>query len=150
MWKNLLVLVPLVLSSVQGGELLPANSQLCVLACQDSLGSVTFGTTVKTDDYYTGHCEDTLRFESTYICAHKHCSPREIKSGLEYLQVTCDMVHMAIPSYDEAVARYSMQETPTMAYGDVFKDAVNNTLVPDTELFDLGYRTWVSMPRNAR
>lgn len=145
MWRNLLILAPLALPIARGAEW-PSNSQLCFLACQDSLGSVTFGTTASTDDYYTGYCEDTLRFQSTYRCARERCSPQEIESGLKSFQETCDIVHLTIPSYDEVIANYSAQEpSKTIAYDDVFEESVNNTLVPNDELFDLGYRSWVSM-----
>lgn len=150
MWSKLLILVPLVLPTAQGAEW-PTNSQLCLLACQDSLGSVTFGTTTYTDDYYTGYCQDTLRFQSAYLCAQQHCSPQEIESGLKSFQETCDIVHLTIPSYDDVIANYSAQEPPpTIAYGDVFEESVNNTLVPNDELFDLGYRSWVNMNASSR
>lgn len=150
MWRNLVILVPLVLPSARGAEW-PKNSQLCLLACQDSLGSVTFGTTTQTDDWYTGYCQDTLRFESTYLCGRQHCSPEEIKSGLESFQETCDYVHLTIPSYDEAMAKYSAQETiPEIAYDDVFEDTINNTVVPNQELFDLGYQSWVNIDASSK
>lgn len=145
MRRNLLILVPLVLPTVQGAEW-PANSQLCLLACQDSLGSVTFGTTTSTDDYYTGYCQDYLRFQSAYLCARQRCSPQEIESGLNSFQETCDIVHLTILSFDEVMANYSTQDPPpTIAYDDVFEESVNNTVVPNDELFALGYRSWVSM-----
>ena len=150
MWRNLLILAPLALPITRGAEW-PSNSQLCFLACQDSLGAVTFGTTVSTDDYYTGYCEDTLRFQSTYLCARERCSPQEIESGLKSFQETCDRVHLTIPSYDEVIANYSAQEPPpTIAYDDAFEESVNNTLVPNDELFYLGYRSWVSMNASSR
>lgn len=150
MWRNLLVLVPLVLPTARGAEW-PSHSQLCLLACQDSLGSVVFGTTTDSDDYYTGYCEDTLRFQSTYRCGHQRCSPEEIESGLKSFQETCDIVHLTILPYDEVIANYSAQEpAPAIAYDDVFEESVNNTLVPNDELFDLSYRSWVSIYASLR
>lgn len=147
MWKDLLVLIPLVLPSARSANW-PADSQICLIACQDSLGSVTFGTTVSTDDYYTGYCEDTLRFHSTYTCGQQYCSPREIKSGLASFQETCDEVDLPIPSYDDFLANYAaeyLKKVPMIAYDDVFEETVNNTVVPNQELFDLAVKSWVSM-----
>lgn len=150
MWRSLRILLPLIISSALGAKW-PRNPQLCLLACQDSLGSVTFGTTTQTDDYYTGYCQDTLRFESIYLCGRQHCSPEEIESGFESLQKTCDAVHLKIPSYVEAMTIYSAQKKiPTIAYDDGFEDTINNILVPDQELFDLSYRSWVSKDASSR
>lgn len=119
-----------------------------MIACENSLDSVTFGTTVSTDDWYTGYCQDTLRFYSTYTCGQRYCSPEEIKSGLAVFQESCDEVDLPIPSYYDFLAKYTAEDlktVPMVAHDDVFEEAVNNTVIPNQELFDLAVRSWVSM-----
>lgn len=147
MWKVLLVLLPLALPSVKAYDD-PTHAQLCVESCMDALGEIIFGTTVETDDYYTGYCEDTLRWSSAYVCTERYCSPQEIKTGLSYLQLACDEVNLPIPSYDGILANFTDEDLKALRvieFQEVPADEiVNNTLVPSPVLFHRSYRSWVS------
>lgn len=148
MWKFLPLLIPLV-RSVQGIEW-QSDDEVCFSACGDAVGRVTFGTTVYTDDWYTGYCDDALRYESTYICAHIFCTPEEIKSGLAANQKWCDTVHMTILSYDAVMANYSegaIKAMPRIAQDAVIEEVVNYTMVPDEAFFQNAVRTSVSILR---
>ena len=149
MWQILLFFLSNGLLSVHG-HTPPAGSQICLYACQESLWEVTFGTTVSTDDYYTGYCQDTLRFSSTYLCAKQLCSPHEIESGLEYIRHTCEEVDLPIPSFESTIANFSDEAIKDVRvvrqYEISAEEIINSTLLPSRELFDLAYRTNVSVP----
>lgn len=143
MLAKLLVVLSLVSLSIQGNGL-PKHAQICVSACQECFDEVTFGTTVSTDDYYTGYCEDTLKFYSTFLCARSRCSPYEIKTGIDYIRPPCDDLGIEIPSYDAVIANYSGQSIRSIDYEEITADEIiNGTLVPTDEFFDRSYKTWV-------
>ena len=149
MWKILLALVPLLVPSVQGEDW-PTDDEMCLMACQDALHHISFGTEVSTDDWYTGYCQNTLLFQSTYLCSQIYCSPQEIERGLGYYQHTCDKVHVTIPSYKDTMANYSadaIKEVPKVGQHDEFEEAVNNTLVPDQQFYLNALQSNVSMLR---
>lgn len=146
MLKVLFVLLPLALPSICAYY--PDTSQLCVYACQASFSAVTFGTQIESDDYYQRFCQDTLLFQSTYLCSHQRCSRQQIDDGLDYLQSECHHANIIIPTFDSVIANFSeeaVKAIPIITHDDVFEDAVNNTLLPTTKLYELAYRTWVSM-----
>ena len=149
MWKLLLVLGPLAVPFVHGSEW-PSNDEMCLIACQDALYSVSFGTAVETDDYFTGYCLNALLWQSTYLCGQTYCSSREVESGLEYFQHECDKYHVMIPSYDDTMANYTseaIEKVPRLAQDDVFEEAVNNTLVPTQQFYDNALQSDVSVLR---
>lgn len=146
MLTQLLCVLLLVAKSLQEGE--PTHAQYCVTACNECFDSITFGTTVSTDDYYTGMCEDTLKWQSTYICAKLHCTPYQIKTGIDYVTDPCRTeVHVDTISYDAVMANYSdeaIQAMPILEFTtDWPTDIFNNTLVPSQELFDISYASLV-------
>lgn len=126
---------------------LPSNSQLCAAGCAATLYDVVFNTTVYTDDYYTGYCEDTLRFYSTFFCIRIHCLQSEIKTAVDYTVYPCNTeVHIETPSYDSVVAGYSDEELsaiPVLSM-DPSEEMVNNTVIPTEEAYLLATKTWVS------
>lgn len=143
MLSQLVVFLSLVSVSFQAYGL-PSHAQICVTACIECFSDVTFGTTVSTDDYYTGYCQDSFRFFSGFLCAKNHCSPYEIKTGIEYVQASCDEVHIELPSYETVIANYTDKSVPTVGYQEITSDQIiNSTLLPTDDLFDLSYRTWV-------
>lgn len=126
----------------------PNSSQMCVSACQSAVDSVTFGTTVETDDWYTGYCEDTLKWESTYICSKLYCTPYQIQRGVDYVTLACRTeVHVDVVSYADVIANYSdaaIMAMPMLEYSvEAPTEIYNNTIIPTRELYDLSYRTYV-------
>ena len=137
------VLAILALVSFSLQDDLPNKAQLCVVACQKSFHSVTFGTT---DPEEWTNCNDTLRWESTWLCSKLHCSPRQIKTGVKYA-IDSYCKDKLVPSYDIVIANFSdeaIKNIPILQYTEKpSEDIVNTTLLPSQELFDLAYRTWV-------
>ena len=126
--------------------LIPANvpyvfaltrSQYCFWGCNSVLYNVAF---VGSPNF----CTNELFYESNYYCAAVYCSEREIQDGLDYANYSCDYVlpqfESVVRSVDlEAVQRISWDEAPS-----TFETPLNHTIVPDQDLFDIGYRTTVS------
>ena len=125
----------------------PTRDQMCILSCVETFWEVMFGTTVSTDDYYTGYCQDTLRFESTWLCAKQHCSPRQIKAGPGYLASDCKPLHIEIPTYEATIAKYSDEDIKNMRVFNLHEitaeDIINSTLLPSDQLFYESKGTWV-------
>lgn len=126
----------------------PNSSQMCVAACQSSLDEVTFGTTVHTDDYYTGYCEDTLKWESTYICSKLYCTPYQIQRGVDYALLVCrTKVHVDVVSYADVIANYSdaaIEAMPRLDYSvEPPTDIYNNTIIPTRDFYDRSFKTYV-------
>jgi hypothetical protein len=147
MFKSLLALFPLAWPLVEAWEY-PTLSQHCLNSCHESAGVVPFTTYVETDDWFTGVCRDTLRFQSAYLCAQQRCSRKEIEDGLDYLQWLCDHVPLTIPSYSSVIANFTAAEVnamPVIKQDDEFEDPVDHPMLPSEELHDLTVRTWVSM-----
>lgn len=126
---------------------LPSNSQLCAAACSSTLDSVIFNTTVSTDDYYTGYCEDTLRLSSIFFCIRIHCSQSQIENAVDYTVEPCHTeVHIETPSYDSVMAGYSdeaLSAIPVISMKPS-EEIVNITVIPTEEAYGLAMRTWVS------
>lgn len=126
---------------------LPSNSQLCAAACSSTLDSVIFNTTVLTDDYYTGLCEDTLRFSSIFFCIRIHCSKSQIQTAVDYTSEPCHTeVHIETPSYDSVMAGFSdeaLSAIPVIGM-EPSEEIVNVTVIPSEEAYDLAVKTWVS------
>ena len=125
-------------------------SQVCFYACQQTFTNITFSTSVVTDDYYTGYCEDELRLLSTFLCAQIHCTPGEIASGLVYVADLCtNYASIDIPSYNvlEANTSYvSLDSVPVLEMEPLNITLIVDTLMlPSTELFDESYQLWVSL-----
>ena len=125
----------------------PNRDEMCVFVCEECFWEVTFGTTVETEDYYTGHCQDTLRFESTWLCSKLRCSPREIKAGVNYVRSSCIEHKIELPDYNAVIAKYPEEAIKNMR---VFsrpeitpEDIINSTLLPSDELFYQSKKTWV-------
>lgn len=152
MVTQLLYLLLLVANSWQYSE--PTKAQYCVTSCQEIYDYITFGTTVSTDDYYTGMCEDTLKWESTYLCAKLHCSPFEVRTGIEYATEACRTeVHVDVPSYDSVIANYSDAQIAAMTIIDWDvtitppTDIYNVTLLPTQEFFRRQVKSLVCIPQ---
>ncbi|MCJ1470451.1 hypothetical protein MMC07_009096 [Pseudocyphellaria aurata] len=131
MWTPWIYLLLLVAKSWQY-DFGPNKAQMCVQACDGGVEYVTFGTTAQTDDYYTGFCQDTLRFESVFLCAKLHCSPWQIMTGVPYYTKPCRTeVHVDTISYDAVIANYSdadIMAMPVIEYStDPPTDIYNNT-----------------------
>lgn len=126
---------------------LPSNSQLCAAVCSTTLDSVMFNTTVATDDYYTGFCEDTLRFSSIFFCIRLRCLKSQIQTAVDYTDEPCHTeVHIETPSYDSVIAGFSDDAISAIPVIGVkpSEDIVNVTVVPSDEAYDLALKTWVS------
>lgn len=127
---------------------LPSASELCAAACSSALDEVVFNTTVETDDYYTGYCEDTLRFSSIFFCIRIHCSQSQIESAVNYAVEDCHTeVHVDTPSYQSVIAGYSdeaLSAIPIISMKEPSKEIVNVTVLPSEEGYLLAMRTWVS------
>lgn len=126
---------------------LPSNSQLCAAACSSALDSVIFNTTVSTDDWYTGYCEDTLRFSSIFFCIRIHCSQSQIETAVDYTVEACHTeVHIETPSYDSVMAGFSdeaISAIPVISM-EPSEEIVNVTVIPTEEAYVLAMQTWVS------
>lgn len=126
---------------------LPSASELCAAACSSALDEVVFNTTVETDDYYTGYCEDTLRFSSIFFCIRIHCSQSQIETAVNYAVEDCHTeVHVDTPSYQSVIAGYSdeaLSAIPIISM-EPSKEIVNITVIPSEEAYLLAMRTWVS------
>ena len=124
------------------------GDQICVTACQECFFNVTFGTTSSTDDYYTGYCQDTDRWQSALLCSKFHCSPREIKAGVAYRRNECQP-YADTASYEMVIANYSDEAIKNMpVYGSedmTSSDIVNGTLLPTDELFHRSKLSWVRL-----
>lgn len=149
MLKQLLILLSLISLSLQG-DYQPTHTQLCAQSCQDAFEQVTFGSTVSTDDYYTGWCQDTYRWSSTWLCAKSYCSPHEIQIGSVYFQKSCDIVHLKAPTYESVIANFTdemIQNLTVVGYDDVVtntpKEIYNTTLLATEDLFHQTYISWV-------
>lgn len=131
----------------------PEGDEICLEACQEAFWNVTFGTTTSTDDYWTGYCQDTDRYESAVLCGKYHCSPRELKAGARYIQHWCTPVHITLPSYETIIANYSDEAIRNMrVYGSVdmvSSDIINGTLLVSDELFARALTTWVRLMLNS-
>lgn len=126
---------------------LPSNSQLCGAACSITLDNVIFNTTVSTDDYYTGFCEDTLRFSSIFFCIRIHCSQSQIQTSVDYTAEPCHTeVHIETPSYDSVMAGFSDEALSAIPVIGVEPsgETVNVTVIPSEEAYVLALKTWVS------
>ena len=124
-----------------------SNSQLCGAACSETLDSVVFNTTVSTDDWYTGYCEDTLRFYSTFFCIRIHCLKSQIQTAVDYTVESCHTeVHIETPSYDSVIAGFSDEAISAIpVIGTVPPVEVQNvTVIPSDEAYNLALKTWVS------
>lgn len=146
MWTQFLGILLLVADSFQWDY--PNKQQECVSSCQSALDYVTFGTTKETDDYYTGYCRDTLKWQSIWLCAKMYCTPYEIKTGVDYAGKPCRTeVHINIPSYDSVIANYSveaMKAVPIIDYNpEPSKDIINNTVLVSPTYYGYAYRTVV-------
>ena len=125
--------------------------EVCVYACMNSLTSVMFSTTKRTEDFYTGSCKDTLKYESTYVCSFLHCPKKEIRSGMSFINNDCvTEAGIEIPSYDAVMAKCTSEDIsnmPVVGLEDISPtEIVNRILLPSQELFDMSYRTewtWV-------
>ena len=128
---------------------LPSNSELCAAACSSSLRRVVFNTTVSTDDYYTGYCEDTLRLSSIFLCIRIHCSQSQIDSAVNYAVESCHTeVHIETPSYQSVIAAYSdeaLSAIPIISSMKTSKRMVNSTVLPSEEAYRLSIKTWVRL-----
>lgn len=125
----------------------PSNSQLCGAACSETLDAVTFNTTVETDDWYTGYCEDTLRFSSTFFCIRLHCLKSQIQTAVDYTVEYCHTeVHIETPSYDSVMAGFSDEAISTIPVigTEPPTEMQNVTIIPSDEAYDLALHTWVS------
>lgn len=146
MLTHLLFLLSLISLSLQKYDG-PNHAQICVTACEECFWDVTFGSTVATDDYYTGFCEDTYRYSSALLCSKFHCSAYEIKTGIDYIQSMCDKAHVELPSYDNVLANFtdeSIKDVRVVGYHEITADEIiNSTLLPTDDLFRLSYKTWV-------
>lgn len=149
MLKHLVLLLSWISLSLQSWP--PSKDEYCILSCTECFWEITFGTTTSTDDYYTGYCQDTLRFESTWLCAKQRCTPREIAAGHGYLAPDCDRLNIAIPSYEATIANYSDEDIKNMqvfSLHEITSDTiVNNTLLPSDDLFYDSKGTWVRQNR---
>lgn len=127
---------------------LPHNSQLCAAACYTTLDSIIFNTTVETDDYYTGFCEDTLRVSSIFFCIRLHCTNSQIQTAVEYIVEPCHTeVHIETPTYDSVIAGFSdeaLSAIPVISSMEPSEEIVNVTVIPSDEAYVLAVNTWVS------
>lgn len=132
--------------SLRGGD--PTKSQLCVVACRESLSNVDFGTTIKTDNHFTSYCKDTLRWSSICLCSKTHCSPYQIKTGVQYISSECiTRTNVIPPAYDSTVLTFSdeaIRAMPVIEYSvEPWNKIFNTTVLPSQELFHLAYKTLV-------
>lgn len=152
MVTQLLFLLLLVANSWQYSE--PNKAQFCVSSCQGCYDPITFGTTVETDDWYTGMCKDTLKWESVYLCAKLHCTPFQIQTGLDYATEACHTeVHIDVPSYNSVIANYSNAQIAAMTLIDWDvaitppTEIYNVTLLPTQEYFRRELKSLVCIPQ---
>lgn len=143
----------LVAKSLQYDE--PTKAQQCVVACNECFDELSFGTTTSTDDYYTGYCLDTLKWESTWLCSKLYCTSYQIMTGADYAGKPCRTeVHIDIPSYNAVIANYSseaLNAVPRIEYSpEPPTDIFNNTVVPSKALFDIAFKTVVCIHQLAR
>lgn len=127
---------------------LPSNSELCAAACSSSLHRVVFNTTVSTDDYYTGYCEDTLRLSSIFLCIRIHCSQSQIDYAVNYAVESCHTeVHIETPSYQTVIAAFSDEALSAIPIISMkpSKRMVNSTVLPSEEAYRLAIKTWVRL-----
>lgn len=132
-------------------DLGPNQAQTCVSACQECYDTITFGTTVETDDHYTGMCQDTLKWESTYLCAKLFCTPWQTKTGVDYITMPCrTKVHIDVPLFATVIANYSdeaIQAMPLVDYTNTTTPSgiiYNSTLLPTRDLWQQEYKSIVS------
>lgn len=140
----LLLAFLLVSKSVQRS---PSDSQLCAAACSTTLNGVIFNTSVSTDDWYTGYCEDTLRFSSTFFCIRLRCLKSQIQTAVEYTVQDCHTeVHIETPSYNSVIAGFSDEAISAIPVigAKPPTEMVNVTVVPSDEAYNLALKTWVS------
>ena len=147
----LLSLLSALLWSTLSSQQEVAKSQVCYFGCDASFADVTFNTTVPTDDYYTGFCQDTFRWQSVYLCIQEHCSPREIRDGLKYYRADCQKyAHMDPPSYDDTIREFpseKFQRLRVIEYKEVqpTDPMFNETLRAGPTLFRYAYKSWVGV-----
>lgn len=125
----------------------PVREQYCFFGCQTAVAGQAFaGTPNSTDGYYTEECGNKLHVASVYLCSRFYCNDEETQSGIRLASETCDL-YSAVPLLDfniiSNVTDAQLRALPQLAYGE-FPTQINNTIIPDKQLFDLGYRTIVS------
>lgn len=121
----------------------------CWFACQRSMDNATFSTTVETDDYYTGACEDSLRLRSTFLCCEIHCPYRsDTESGLgNYLDMCNTYTNIKVPGYDELQMNLSGVDPMTVRHFDFnginSSDTIDTLLLPSDDMYKLAFDSWV-------
>lgn len=126
------------------------DSQYCVSACSATLQKISFGGQMPAIASPAVPCTSQLYIDSLFYCTETYCTAGQAKSGLEHSNATClTMAGTALPSYTAFLANdssTSVEQVRRISHREAM-DPSNEAVVPDHDLFDLGYESTAAMNR---
>lgn len=125
----------------------------CVQACYESISGLTFGDFDPTQLYVAMHCNSYLAVSSVYACYDLRCSSRfSVDESFDQLNAYCeeygtgplngtysDVIQDVIAQYGSVAGVPEIDPTSVP-----ITDIINNTVIANTEYYDLSYKTLVS------
>ena len=128
----------------------PSPDQYCFQGCEVALAGQNFtGDPSTVDDDPAGNCENALYVQSMFVCARTYCTSHQARSGWEYAKNQCESSGYSFPSLSivDNVTTEDVQTMQKLEYMDYMEAplVINSTVIPSEDLFQLGYRTMVSI-----
>lgn len=131
----------------------PQPDQWCVYGgCYTGGSSISFNTPPAggPEDYYVPYCSNDLLIRSVWQCSQLYCTLEQAKSTYHLLNDPCEL-HAGITILrpeDALLTPAELAQVPAInatAAAATFTNKLNNTAIPDREMFDDGYRTLVGV-----